>query len=133
MNTELKVTSKLNGLAHRLVEANVLDAVQAEDACVQASKKNKSLLSWLIQTDGAPPAQLASAAAYEYGIPLVDIRAFDLSQAPLSLVSEALIEKLDPATFAEGRGRNFAEHHEVCKQHVTEPVQHARQPADQSE
>jgi len=93
MSTELKVTNKLHGLAHRLVEYNILEPAQAEDACVQASKKNKSLLSWLIQSGSAQPAQLAAAAADEYGIPLIDIRAFDLSQAPLSLVSEALIEK----------------------------------------
>jgi type IV pilus assembly protein PilB len=33
------------------------------------------------------------AAAEEYGIPLIEITAFDLSQAPLSLVSEMLIDK----------------------------------------
>ena len=36
---------------------------------------------------------LAAIAADEYGIPLIDISAFNLSQAPVSLVSEALIEK----------------------------------------
>ncbi len=93
MNTELKAANKLNGLARRLVEENILDQMKVEDACLQASKKNKSLLSWLIQSEEAEPLQLASAAANEFGIPLIDIRAFDLSQAPISLVSEALIEK----------------------------------------
>jgi type IV pilus assembly protein PilB len=93
MNTELKVTSRLHGLARRLVEENVLDEAAAEEACAQASKKNRSLLSWLLQSAAVEPARLASAASDEYGIPLIDIRAFDLSQAPLSLVSEALIEK----------------------------------------
>jgi len=93
MSTELKVTNNLHGLARRLVENNILDQAQAEFACAQAIKKNKSLLTWLIQSGDAQPAQLASAAADEYGIPLIDIRAFDLSQAPLSLVSETLIEK----------------------------------------
>jgi len=93
MNTELKVTSKLNGLARRLVEESVLNVAQAEDACVQAAKKNKTLLSWLIHSNAAEPARIAAAAASEFGIPLIDIRAFDLSQAPLSLVSEVLIEK----------------------------------------
>jgi len=93
MNTELKYESKLNGLARRLVESDVLDHFRAEEASAQALKHNKSLLTWLIQTEAAEPDQLANAAANEYGIPLIDIRAFDLSQAPLSLVSEALIEK----------------------------------------
>jgi len=93
MNTELKVSSKLNGLARRLVEDNVLDHARAEDACVQAAKKNKSLLSWLIQSGEVQPSLLAAAASEEYGIPQIDIRAFDLSLAPLSLVNETLIEK----------------------------------------
>jgi type IV pilus assembly protein PilB len=93
MNTELKVTSNLNGLARRLVGENILDAATAEHACVQSTKKNKTLLAWLIKNNSADPVALAAAAADEFGIPLIDIRAFDLSQAPLSLVSEALIEK----------------------------------------
>ena len=93
MNTELKVTSNLNGLARRLVGENILDAATAEHACAQSTKKNKTLLAWLIKNNSADPAALAAAAADEFGIPLIDIRAFDLSQAPLSLVSEALIEK----------------------------------------
>ncbi|MBT8048825.1 MAG: type IV-A pilus assembly ATPase PilB [Xanthomonadales bacterium] len=93
MNTELKVTSNLNGLARRLVEENILDAVAAENACTQSNKKNKTLLGWLIKTGAADAAALASAAAEEYGIPLIDIAAFDLNQAPIGLVSEALIEK----------------------------------------
>jgi type IV pilus assembly protein PilB len=93
MNTELKVNSKLNGLARRLVDESILDEASVESACAEASKKNRSLLTYLITSTDAEPVRLASAASEEYGIPLVDIRAFDLSQAPLSLVSEALIEK----------------------------------------
>jgi len=93
MNTELKVTSNLNGLARRLVVENILDEATAENASVQSNKKNKTLLAWLIKSNAASPAALASAAAEEYGIPLIDISAFDLKQAPLGLVSEALIEK----------------------------------------
>jgi len=93
MNTELKVTSNLNGLARRLVGSNLLDEASAENACAQANKKNKTLLAWLIKNKAADTASLAAAAAEEYGIPLIDISAFDLSQAPLSLVSEALIDK----------------------------------------
>ena len=93
MNTELKVTSNLNGLARRLVAENVMDAAAAESACVQSNKKNQTLLGWLIKNKSTDPAALAAAAAEEYGIPLIDITAFDLSLAPISLVSEALIEK----------------------------------------
>ncbi|MCH8228201.1 MAG: type IV-A pilus assembly ATPase PilB [Proteobacteria bacterium] len=93
MSTELKVSSNLNGLARRLVGENILDEATAAHACAQSSKKNKTLLAWLIENNSADLTLLAAAAAEEFGIPLIDISAFDLSQAPLSLVSEALIEK----------------------------------------
>jgi type IV pilus assembly protein PilB len=93
MNTEFKVTSNLHGLAHRLVAENILDAAVAENACTQSNKKNKTLLAWLIKNKVAKASDLAAAAAEEYGIPLIDIRAFDLQQAPIGLVSETLIDK----------------------------------------
>jgi type IV pilus assembly protein PilB len=93
MNTELKVTSNLNGLARRLVGENIMDEATAGNACVQSNKKNTTLLAWLIKNNAADPSALAAAAAEEYGIPLIDITAFDLSQSPISLVSEALIDK----------------------------------------
>jgi type IV pilus assembly protein PilB len=93
MNTEFKVTSNLHGLARRLVAEEILDAGAAERAFEESSKKNKTLLAWLIKNNSADSGLLAMAAAEEYGVPLIDIRAFDLSQAPLGLVSESLIEK----------------------------------------
>ena len=93
MNTEFKVTSNLNGLARRLVMEDILDEAAAEAACTQSNKKNKTLLGWLLRNKSADADRLAAVAADEYGIPLIDISAFDLSQAPISLVSEALIEK----------------------------------------
>jgi type IV pilus assembly protein PilB len=93
MSTELKATSNLTGFARRLVDDNLLDEAAVEEACRQAAKKNKTLLAWLIKSGQGDPTGLATAAADEYGIPLVDVYAFDLSQAPISLVSESLIEK----------------------------------------
>lgn len=93
MNTELKSTSNLQGLARRLVNENIIDQSAAERACNQSIKKNKTLLAWLIDKKIADAQQLASAAAEEYGVPLIDINAFDLSLAPISLLSEKLIEK----------------------------------------
>jgi type IV pilus assembly protein PilB len=93
LNTELKVKGNLNGLARRLVAENIMDEITAKNACAQSIKGNKTLLSWLIKNNSASPDALASAAAEEYGIPLIDITAFDLTQAPIGLVNEALIEK----------------------------------------
>jgi type IV pilus assembly protein PilB len=93
MNTELKVTSNLQGLARRLVAEDIVDAATAEKAIADSAKKNTTLLAWLIKNQTADPNRVAMAAAEEYGVPLIDIQAFDLSQAPIGLVSETLIEK----------------------------------------
>lgn len=93
MSTELKVASPLNGLARRLVGSGVLDESQALKACQEANKKSRSLLTYLLNEKLAEPLALAEAASAEYGIPLIDVNAFDLSVAPLSLVNETLIEK----------------------------------------
>jgi len=46
MNTELKVTSNLNGLARRLVGSNILDEASAENACVQSRPIRKTRHCW---------------------------------------------------------------------------------------
>ena len=63
MNTEVKVTSNLNGLARRLVGEGILDEVVAEEACSKSNTKNKTLLKWLIGSEMANPADLAAAAS----------------------------------------------------------------------
>ena len=63
MNTELKVTSNLNGLARRLVGENILEEAAARHACDQSTKKNKTLLAWLIKNNSADSTALAAAAA----------------------------------------------------------------------
>ena len=93
MNTEFKVTSNLHGLARRLVAEDILDSTAAEKAVAESARKNKTLLGWLLANDAVDAGLMAMAAAEEYGVPLIDIRAFDLSLAPVGLVSEALIEK----------------------------------------
>ena len=65
MNTELKVASPLNGLARRLVSNGVLDEAQAEKACMEANKKNSSLLSYLLKEKLAEPLALAEGEKCE--------------------------------------------------------------------
>ncbi len=93
MNTEVKVSNQLRGFARRLVAENLLDEQTALDACDQASKKGVTVLAWLAKHNQLDPQVLANAASIEYGVPLLDARAMDLAQAPVSLVSENLIQK----------------------------------------
>ena len=93
MNTELKSTSRLHGLARRLVAEGMMEEKIALDACVDAGKQELTVLAYMIKTNALDPEVLINIASVEYGVPIVDIRALDLSIAPISLVDENLIEK----------------------------------------
>ncbi len=93
MSTELKASSQLHGFARRLVAEGLMEEQAAIDAGVAAGKKGSTILAWLIKNHGVDPEALTIAASVEYGVPIIDIRAVDLSIAPVSLVDEKLIEK----------------------------------------
>jgi len=93
MNTELKATSQLHGFARRLVAEGLMEEQAAFEASVEAGKNGLPILAWMIKNDSLDPEALINAASIEYGVPTIDIRAVDLSIAPLSLVDENLIEK----------------------------------------
>lgn len=93
MITEQTASNHLRGFVRRLVAESLMDEVSAIEACEHAAKNKTTILAWLIKNSEIEPAALANAASVEYGVPLVDISAVDLSIAPLSLVNETLIEK----------------------------------------
>ncbi len=93
MNTELKAASQLHGFARRLVADGLMDEQAARDANVNARQKGLTVLAWMIKHKALDPEVLINAASIEYGVPIIDIRAVDLSIAPVSLVDERLIEK----------------------------------------
>ena len=92
MATPDKVIS-LGGLAQRLVRDGALDTATAEDINAKALKKNRSFYAQLSQSKAVEPSRLVRAASEEFGVPLLDIKAFDLENAPLDLVDSKIIEK----------------------------------------
>ncbi len=93
MNTEPQSVFRLNSFARRLVDDGVLDIDAAQKACTDASDARRTLLAHLTLEKLADPAVLAATASTEFGVPLVDIQAFDLTQIPASVVKEQLINK----------------------------------------
>jgi type IV pilus assembly protein PilB len=81
----------LTGLARRLVVDGILNESDARRAQETATKAKVPLVSYLVENALADAQAIALAASYEFGVPLVDISAIDLSQAPLKLVDEKLI------------------------------------------
>jgi len=86
------MTDQLNSLARRLVQAELLDEQAALSALQQARQQNLSLISHLINRHQIPARKLAEVAAIEFGLPLCDLDAFDLSQAPKDLIADHLLQ-----------------------------------------
>ncbi len=84
----------LNGLARRLVFDGVLDENTVRKAQEAASKEKKSLVSHLVNKKLADGLQVAATASDEFGIPFLDLGAFDTSQSPQKVVDNKLIRAL---------------------------------------
>ncbi len=84
---------QLSGLALRLVRASLLTRDNAEDIQQKAIQKSRSFFTQVAHSKKIPSQQLSRAASEEFGLPLLDINALDLEQAPVDLVAEKLIEK----------------------------------------
>ena len=81
----------LSGIARRLVVEGTLGDDEARRAVESSLKQKIPLGSYLIEHALANGAQVAMAASAEFGVPLFDVEALDLTQAPVKLVSEKLI------------------------------------------
>jgi len=83
----------ITGLARRLVMDGALDAAVARNAMVQAAQAKISLAQWITDKKLVSPSKLALANAAEFGLPLLDVSAFDPKQNAVKLVSEELLHK----------------------------------------
>jgi len=83
----------LSGLARRLVEESILDADAAVTASEESRKQGMPFVSYLVQNGLAEARTIATTASEEFGVPLIDLSAFDLEQIPKDLVKENLIRQ----------------------------------------
>jgi len=83
----------LSGVSRRLVAEGTLGEIDARKAVEDATKQKIPIGAWLIENGLVSSAQLALASAFEFGVPMFDVTALDLSQIPLKLVKEELINK----------------------------------------
>src|SRR4051812_9662160 len=86
-------TVPLSGLARRLVEDGILDADTAQAASEEARKAGLAFVSYLIRNELANPRSIATSASEEFGVPIIDLSAFDLESIPKDLVKERLIRQ----------------------------------------
>ena len=81
----------LSGVARRLVVDGTLADEDARRAVESSLKQKIPLGSYLIEHALANGLQIAMATSAEFGVPLFDVEALDVSQAVLRLVNEKLI------------------------------------------
>lgn len=79
--------SPASGLLMALINADVLSAQQGADLQQKARKEKRPLLETII-AGGVSARQVASVAAERFGLPLVDLAAFDTADLPLDQIPE---------------------------------------------
>ncbi len=84
---------KPSGLAWRLVKENLLAEAQMITAYEEAARKGLPFVRYLIDQKLLDSRRIAVAASHEFGIPLLDLSAFDASALPTNLVDERLIRR----------------------------------------
>jgi type IV pilus assembly protein PilB len=83
----------VSGLARRLVQDSILSEEQARDGLQSSLKKRQPFVSYLVEQKTANGLDIANAASIEFGVPLFDLDALDLSGAPVDLVEEKLLRR----------------------------------------
>ncbi len=83
----------LTGLAARLVIDQLVDEETLRSAESQAMKARKTLSRYLLQEKLISAKKIAKATAEEFGLPLLDLNAFDKDNLPKDLIPEKLINK----------------------------------------
>jgi type IV pilus assembly protein PilB len=83
----------LGGLARQLVEDGLIDGDKALEIQSEAQRDGDSFVARVVANGVLSAAVLAKAACEEFSMPLLDLSAVDISQAPLKKVPENLIRK----------------------------------------
>ena len=84
---------KPSGLAWRLVRDQLISESQMQAAYQDARAKGRTFVQHLVEEKTLDSRRIAILAAQEFGVPLLDLDAFEVSELPLSLVDEKLINK----------------------------------------
>ncbi len=89
----VSTTPVLTGIAHRLVQSGLVAEDRAADIQTEAQSKNRSFFAQIVKERDIDTTRLASIASQEFGVPLLDLDAFDTDQVPRDLISDDLVRK----------------------------------------
>ena len=77
----------ITGITRRLVQDGALGEAEARTAQTEAAKDKRPIQKYLVEKKLVSSIQLASAFSLEFGLPLFDLAAMDLSQSLASLIA----------------------------------------------
>ena len=100
-------TKPLSGLAARLVADQLLQESVIYKAEAQAIKAKKTLSKHLLDEKLIAPNDLMMATAEEFGLPVVDLEAFELDSLPKEVAQEDLIRKHQALPLAQRGSKLF--------------------------
>ena len=83
----------LGGLARRLVADNLITEDQAREIQAKAVRTSAPLVTVIVEGKTIPAARLAEAASQEFGVPLMDLSAFNVDNAVVNEIGEKLLRK----------------------------------------
>ncbi len=87
------MSASANGLLVSLIRAGIIQNGQSALLQEKAHSEKKTLVTYLIDNNIISSSQLAELCELEYGIPLLDLDAFELSEIPQKYLNAKLIEK----------------------------------------
>jgi len=88
-----KTANTLSGLALRLVREKLLTADEADALQLEAHKKKTPFVSHLVNSKKLNGTIVARIASQEFGLPLMEIEAFDLELLPLDVIDSKIVER----------------------------------------
>jgi type IV pilus assembly protein PilB len=83
----------LNGLARSLAQSGLIDPEKAQQAMDIAKSEKTSFISIAVKKGFVDALELAKLASTEFGLPLLDLAAFDAELLAKDIVSNDLVEK----------------------------------------
>lgn len=88
-----KAIGQLSGLAGRLVAEGLISAQAASQAQKDASLERMPFVQYLVEKKNVDSQRLAEVASHEFGVPLLDLTAFNSIAMPDGLVEVSLVTK----------------------------------------
>ena len=84
---------RLSAMARKMVDAGLLSEAKALEAQSKATEKGRTFTSHLVREKAVDASAFAHIAAVDFGMPLVDLNAVNLKDAPLDQINEDLLRK----------------------------------------